>query len=414
MNGIRVTIWVKTCNIYSVNRQRYLTCVIVCISVKVYTDKNVIESAKDRIGWLYDEFENVVVNVSGGKDSTVLFHLALEVARDRDRLPLKIQWIDQEAEWQSTVDIIEKWMTHEDTEPYWFQIPMKITNATSDDDDFLNCWYPDEDWMRERHEISIKENNYGTERFSDLYGAIAREEHLPQKTVMLSGVRSEESPRRHMGITRQETYKGRTWGRQYQFSDKLFTMYPLYDLSYSDIWKYIHDNNIEYNDVYDFQFKKGRNIQNMRVSNLHHETAVDSLWDMAEFEPETHDALVDRMDGIHAATSVGEDEYFPDDLPHMFRDWREYRNFLLAKLVDNEEHYKNFKRVFRRHDLQAEHLDNYPSICRTHCRAILANDHENESILPDLKREFDNNSTQKIRDYKIEWLKQNDKWEEIA
>lgn len=144
------------------------------------------------------------------------------------------------------------------------------------------------------------------------------------------------------------------------------------------------------------------------------ETAVDSLWDMAEFEPETHDALVDRMDGIHAATSVGEDEYFPDDLPHMFRDWREYRNFLLEKLVDNEEHYKNFKRVFRRHDLQAEHLDNYPSICRTHCRAILANDHENESILPDLKRGFDNTSTQKIRDFKIQWLKQNDKWEEIA
>lgn len=381
--------------------------------MKVYSDKTVIESAKDRIRFLFDEFDKVVVNVSGGKDSTVLYHLARQVAEERGRLPLNVQWIDQEAEWQSTVDIVESWMTRDDVNPYWLQIPMKITNATSDDDDFLDCWHPQQEWMRDKHEVSIKENKYGTERFEKLYGAIARKEHLPVKTVMLSGVRGEESPRRQMGMTRQETYKGRTWGRQYQFSDKLFTMYPLYDLSYSDVWKFIHDNDVKYNRIYDFQFKKGRSIQNMRVSNLHHETAVDSLWDMAEFEPETHNALIKRIDGIHAATSMGEDEYFPDELPYMFRDWREYRNFLLEKLVDNKEHYNDFKKVFRKHDLQAEHLDNYDSICRTHVRAILANDHENESILRDIQRDFDTSETQVIRNYKREWLKDNDKWVEL-
>ena len=48
--------------------------------MNIYLNKNVYEAAKERIRFVYEEFKNVIVNFSGGKDSTTVLHLALEVA----------------------------------------------------------------------------------------------------------------------------------------------------------------------------------------------------------------------------------------------------------------------------------------------------------------------------------------------
>jgi predicted phosphoadenosine phosphosulfate sulfurtransferase len=63
-----------------------------------YGNKTVYEMALERIEYIFDEFENVSVNFSGGKDSTVTLNLALTVAEKKGRLPLKVMFIDQEAE----------------------------------------------------------------------------------------------------------------------------------------------------------------------------------------------------------------------------------------------------------------------------------------------------------------------------
>ncbi len=43
---------------------------------RVYKQKNVLVAAQERIALLFDMYDNVSVSVSGGKDSSVLFHLA--------------------------------------------------------------------------------------------------------------------------------------------------------------------------------------------------------------------------------------------------------------------------------------------------------------------------------------------------
>lgn len=53
----------------------------------LYLQTNVFEEALNRIRFLYDNHDDVIVSMSGGKDSTVLFHLALMVAQERGRLP---------------------------------------------------------------------------------------------------------------------------------------------------------------------------------------------------------------------------------------------------------------------------------------------------------------------------------------
>lgn len=119
--------------------------------MKIYKETNVFEEAQKRISFLFDEFEEVIVSVSGGKDSTVIYNLALMEAERRGRLPLSVMFIDQEVEWEATIDEIELIMTDPRVKPYWYQVPIRIFNATSYDEDWLHCWREGDTWMREKH-----------------------------------------------------------------------------------------------------------------------------------------------------------------------------------------------------------------------------------------------------------------------
>ena len=139
--------------------------------MKYYLKENVYEAALNRIRWLFDEFPTVGVWFSGGKDSTVIFNLTLQVARERGRLPLPVMFLDQEAEWQATIDIVHKVMEHPDVQPFWVQVPIKLFNATSTKEHWLYCWDVDKEgnWMREKVPYALKENIYGTDRFHQMF-----------------------------------------------------------------------------------------------------------------------------------------------------------------------------------------------------------------------------------------------------
>ena len=335
------------------------------------------EAALDRMRWLFDEFPEVVVGFSGGKDSTVVFHLALEVAREKGRLPLTVMFLDQEAEWQATVDQVRYVMDHPDVNPRWYQFPFRLFNATSSSDHWLECWDPAEEhrWMRPQEPNAITKNVYGTNRFAKLFAAIPRVEYPDTSMCYVSGVRTEESPARFVGLTHAATYKGRTWGKVLDRKLGHYTFYPIYDWSYLDVWKAIHANGWPYNAVYDAQYRYGVKLLDMRVSNVHHETAVVHLFYMQEVEPQTYERLTARISGIDTAGKLAED-FFVTELPPMFNGWRQYRDFLLEKLIVIPEWAENWRKTFAEFDsTYTGHLTE-EEICRPCISSILTNDHE--------------------------------------
>lgn len=352
--------------------------------MKILLQKNVFDAALERINYLFDEFPNIICQMSGGKDSTVCYNLTLKVARERNRLPLNVLFIDQEAEWDCVIDYIRTIMNNPDIKPYWLQMPIRIFNVTSPTERWLWCWKEGAQWLREKEEMSYKENNYGTDRFKELFAAFSRAHFHDQKTAFIGGVRVEESPQRAIGLTTMANYKHITWGNKANSALGHYGFYPLYDWTYRDIWKAIHDNHWDYCKLYDYMYMYGTKIQAMRVSNVNHETAIRSLYMMQEIEPENWKRLTSRLQGINTAAQ-GQNDLFspPKKLPYMFKDWREYRDYLLENLITDIEIRATFKKRFDYEETQWCHGNKLieDEMLRMMVAEVVANDYHMTKFL---------------------------------
>jgi len=343
--------------------------------MKIYKQDNVMTAALKRINYLFDEFEEVIVGFSGGKDSTVCLNLTLQVAEERGRLPVKVCFVDQEAEWQTVIDYVERVMTDPRVTPLWFQMPIKIFNSTSTIESWLMCWEEGAKWMRDRWPGSITKNVYGTDRFAELFTKILEVDFKDKKTCYIAGVRCEESPTRFMGLTSFATYKAITWGKALNKKLQHFTFYPLYDWSYTDIWKAIHDNHWDYCKIYDYMYQHGVKVQNMRVSNVHHETAVQSLFYLQEIEQDTWNKLTKRIAGISTAGHMpGESFFVPKELPYMFTDWKEYRDYLTENILTDPLVREKFRAKFIEMDEKYADIGSSTDMYKNQINSLLTND----------------------------------------
>jgi predicted phosphoadenosine phosphosulfate sulfurtransferase len=345
--------------------------------MKIYHQENVFDAALDRIRFLFHEFPEVVVGCSGGKDSTVVFNLALMVARELGRLPLRVMWIDQEVEWQGTVDMVESIMTRPDVLPMWFQMPMVITNNASSFERYNHCWREADraKWAHPQHPVAIKENRYGTERFHELFGAIFKVQFAHTPACYISGVRTQESPKRFVALTDTVKYQWITWGKKLDTKRGHYTFYPIYDWEISDVWKAIHEHGWPYNRIYDRMYQYGIAPVHMRISNLHHETAIQDLMLVQEIEPETWVRVADRIDGANTIKHLKHNSFAcPAELPFMFRSWQEYAEHLIENIVQEPANRAKVRKVMARCLAVYEHEPIRSEMIRVVINTVLCSD----------------------------------------
>ena len=199
--------------------------------MKVYSGLNVYEESLQRIRWIFSEFDDVIVGFSGGKDSTLVFNLTLQVARELGRLPLKVVWIDQECEWQATVDYTKSIMEMPEVKPCWMQVPYSFTNSSNLTDDWFTCWDETKKdvWVRDKDPMAIWDIGAGDVKFMKAifpkcYSYCAD----GKRYAAIGGVRTDESFSRYLGMTADLTYKDVTWGKKND-NQGGYLFYPVYD-----------------------------------------------------------------------------------------------------------------------------------------------------------------------------------------
>lgn len=346
------------------------------------SEKNVLDAARERIAFVFDNFEQIIVSISGGKDSTVLAHLALIEANRRGR-KIGLFFLDEEVVYQSTIEQIEYLMGlyPENTSKLWLQLEFRLTNATSYEEGQLICWEAGkhEIWMRAKTPLSVTRRMWALEdqtvrdknKGFGFYDAIENFERCYKGVAFLVGLRAAgESPNRWLAVVKNPidvNGKAVYWGTK---KGENATLYPIFDWNFHDVWRYIYDEKLKYSKIYDYQFKKGFGISQMRVSSLIHERAFKSLCELPEFEPKTYKKLCKRIKGVSFAQETGRNAkmFAARKLPKNFRSWIKYRDFLMETYPDASKKHIFEKRFSR-------HLNN-EFVARQQCRQVLLNDYE--------------------------------------
>jgi predicted phosphoadenosine phosphosulfate sulfurtransferase len=292
--------------------------------------ENVLEAAIKRIAYLFDNYDNISLSFSGGKDSAALFHLINNEAKKRDR-KFFLYFQDQEAEYSATIEFVEWAMSQPNVIPLWYQVPIFMTNAASHQQLFLWAWGVGEKWVRDKNPIAIHsiEGKY-PKRFHKFNLWVAQNlRKRAGKSISIIGLRAEESPDRRFVMFGENSEL--FWLRR---KNEPHRAYPIIDWKFKDVWKFLIDGNYKYNRIYDKMYMLGHDLRTMRVSNLIHEKAFRCLSDLQELEPETYDKLENRLQGVHTAALYGKENliYSIKKLPENFKSWKEYKDFLLESI----------------------------------------------------------------------------------
>lgn len=346
-------------------------------------NKNVLQAIEERIQFIFNNFENINVSISGGKDSTVLCYMLLKEANKRDK-KIGIFFLDEEVVYESTVNQIDYLMNlfPENINKLWLQIEFNLTNATSLKESQLKCWEQGKHkiWMRSKKDYSIKYRMWDKEKETvrdknkgfGFYDVIDNFNNFFNNTAFCIGLRAVESPNRWKAMIKNPVNINNNkifWATKMKNNN--VSIYPLYDWNLSDIWKFIYDNKIKYSKIYDYQFKKGYAVNEIRISSLIHEKSFKSICDLPEFEPKTYDKLCQRIQGVNFAQETGKNSkmFKVRKLPKNFKKWSEYRNFLLKTYPDKDKKEIFIKRF-------SKHLNN-EFVARQQVRQLILNDYEN-------------------------------------
>ncbi|NLG64565.1 MAG: DUF3440 domain-containing protein [Actinobacteria bacterium] len=358
---------------------------------------NVLDAARQRIAFCFDQAERVYVSFSGGKDSTVLLHLAGEEARARGRR-LGVLFIDLEGQYKLTIDHVAAcYRLYADVaEPYWVALPMSLRNAVSQFAPRWVCWDAEQEdrWIRRPPADAITDPGRwpwfrpGME-FEDFVIAFGRWYSQGQRTFCLVGIRADESLNRWRSVatTEKGCYRNRAWTTRK--GDRLYNAYPIYDWRTRDIWIYNARSGRLYNRLYDRMHQAGLSIHQQRICQPYGDDQRKGLWLFHVIEPETWSRVVARVAGANQGALYAQETgnilgnikiTKPDG-----HTWESFSKLLLASMpAPTAEHYRNKIAVFLRWYQDRGYMAGIPDdgpldkskpSWKRVCKALLRNDY---------------------------------------
>lgn len=338
-------------------------------NMKVYTDKNVLDAAYERLEYIFNEFDNVYFSLSGGKDSSVMIQLANIVAKKMNK-KFDVLHIDLEA-WYKATDVHLKELKKLSQINNFYHVCLEFTedNAVSQFEPTWITWdeAKKKDWIRPMPKgkgvININNNIFPFyERgmiFEDFVVKFAEWYRDENKGSVGCGVaiRTQESLNRFRSLVREDKAKYNDLNWTTKISDDIYNFYPVYDWETEDIWCAVANLDFSFNEIYELMYKNGVGIHQQRLCQPFGFDQRVGLDQFKALEPDTWEKLLNRVSGVNMGQIYCRTEllgHIKTSKPsHM--SWEEYTMFLLESVgmysPEIMEHYvEKIERVFWWHE----------------------------------------------------------------
>ena len=337
-------------------------------------DTDVLTAARERLAFTFDRFERLYVSFSGGKDSTVLMHLACDEARRRGRR-IGVLFIDWEAQMNLTIAHVREMLSlySDCIDPYWIALPLRTPNACSQIEPEWSPWDTEKRdlWVREMPPEAIDASRLPWFKPHDTFEAFVRDfaawysDGFP--TACMVGIRADESRSRYLTVvdrggrdridpetgeairTSHERLEGRSWTVRLALGTdeaRIYNVFPIYDWAVEDIWTYLGREGLPYNKLYDIMCKAGMPLSKMRICEPYGPEQRTGLWLYHAVEPETWQRVVARVAGANTGALYAKERgnvmgNGKPTLPAGMA-WKTYADYLLDTMPpQTSEHYRS-------------------------------------------------------------------------
>ena len=341
------------------------------INSRQYLPDDVFCAALKRIEFIFQEFDNIYVSFSGGKDSGVLLNMIFQYMRaNKIQRKIAVYYMDYEGSYQYTEDFIRRMVESnaDMIDLYWVCLSYKTKCGVSIYRNYWLPWNPEEHeiWVREypvlgnglqvitkdNHEFNFYYHGIEDTEFDLKFNEWIHKRYKAQRTIGLLGIRTQESVNRGRAVAsdrKVNMYAGRKWTTK--MGKNRYSGYPLYDWQTEDIWTANSKNEFDYNHLYDLYYQAGVELGDMRVASAFIDEGVASLGLHRALEPNGWAKLVGRVNGANFGAIYGATKamgYKSISLPPGHT-WKSYCEFLLSTLPPyiGKMFRKKFESTFR-------------------------------------------------------------------
>lgn len=334
---------------------------------KVYLEKNVLDTAFERLEIIFNKFENIYFSVSAGKDSSVMVQLANIVAKRLNK-KFDVLYVDLEGQYKATIDHLNELKKLSQIRTFYHvALPLALRNAVSILQPKWICWEEESKhlWIREMPKDSINIHNCPFEwfrkgeEFEEFILQFASWYQKLHGTPIACGIgfRTDESLNRFRTITFQkykETFENYNWTTRIKFSNQIldvYNFYPIYDFRVEDIWGAVSKLDLKYNGIYDLMYKNGVTLADQRVCQPYGDDQRKGLDQFKALEYETWAKVLNRVNGVNfgniycRTSALGDLKTSKPD----FMTWQQYTVFLLESIgIYNRDLMLNYYRKIKK------------------------------------------------------------------